>query len=399
MKHFDRKKIYRACAAALCGALALGSGAGPFGAIRALASPEFARTAEEWAVLRDNVLTWDEIPGLVNEYNATVRKNQETLADDERRIMDEQEVRSLMIRQADDYDSMAIDIEEQSSAQAAQYRALANSARNQADDNVLDGEILKLNYDQMEANIVLSARSLFLAYYSAMETDKKAQTALELQRLAYDSARVQYDLGMTTLVELLTAEEALRSAEAATITSAAAVDSAKRTLSVTCGWAYDGDAEIGPLPDMDLEAIAAIDLAADTTKALETNYTLNSDRRMLQNTRSSNNWVSLVREYEDKIDDDTDQVKASMRSAYDALINAKNAYDNASSARQLAEQDLQTAERNLALGTISNTQYQTSKLQLDSLRYDEELARIAVMDAWTQYDAAVAGLAQAGTGA
>ncbi len=28
-----------------------------------------------------------------------------------------------MIRQADDYDSMAIDIEEQSSAQAAQYRA------------------------------------------------------------------------------------------------------------------------------------------------------------------------------------------------------------------------------------------------------------------------------------
>ena len=181
----------------------------------------------------------------------------------------------------------------------------------------------KLNYDQMEANIVLSARSLFLAYYSAMETDKKAQTALELQRLAYDSARVQYDLGMTTLVELLTAEEALRSAEAATITSAAAVDSAKRTLSVTCGWAYDGDAEIGPLPDMDLEAIAAIDLAADTTKALETNYTLNSDRRMLQNTRSSNNWVSLVREYENKIDDDTDQVKASMRSAYDALYKCQ----------------------------------------------------------------------------
>ncbi len=47
MKHFDRKKIYRACAAALCGALALGSGAAPFGTMTALASPEFARTAEE----------------------------------------------------------------------------------------------------------------------------------------------------------------------------------------------------------------------------------------------------------------------------------------------------------------------------------------------------------------
>ena len=43
---------------------------------RALAaSPEFARTQEEWARLRDNVLEYEEIEDLVHEYNTTVLNN------------------------------------------------------------------------------------------------------------------------------------------------------------------------------------------------------------------------------------------------------------------------------------------------------------------------------------
>ena len=39
------------------------------------ASPEFARSAEEWAKLQDNKIEYDEIADLVHEYNATVQKN------------------------------------------------------------------------------------------------------------------------------------------------------------------------------------------------------------------------------------------------------------------------------------------------------------------------------------
>ena len=38
-------------------------------------SPEFSRTAEEWARLRDNVLEYGEIEDLVYEYNTTVLNN------------------------------------------------------------------------------------------------------------------------------------------------------------------------------------------------------------------------------------------------------------------------------------------------------------------------------------
>ena len=45
---------------------------------RALAaSPEFARTQEEWARLRDNVLEYEEIEDLVHEYNTTVLNNEQ----------------------------------------------------------------------------------------------------------------------------------------------------------------------------------------------------------------------------------------------------------------------------------------------------------------------------------
>ena len=42
------------------------------------ASPEFARSAEEWERLRDNVLEYEELEDLIHEYNVTTQNNQYT---------------------------------------------------------------------------------------------------------------------------------------------------------------------------------------------------------------------------------------------------------------------------------------------------------------------------------
>ena len=47
-----------------------------FPAAAMAASPEFARSEEEWESLRDHVLEYGEIPDLIAEYNATVQSNQ-----------------------------------------------------------------------------------------------------------------------------------------------------------------------------------------------------------------------------------------------------------------------------------------------------------------------------------
>ena len=54
----------------------------------ALASPEFSRSAEEWAKLRDNTIEYDELEGLIQEYNATVQTNNLGLAEFKRKYGD-----------------------------------------------------------------------------------------------------------------------------------------------------------------------------------------------------------------------------------------------------------------------------------------------------------------------
>ena len=66
--------------------------------VSALASPEFARSAEEWARLRDNKLEWDEIDGLVNEYNSVVINNNIDLQDNAGK--DAEEIRNDLKRWA-----------------------------------------------------------------------------------------------------------------------------------------------------------------------------------------------------------------------------------------------------------------------------------------------------------
>ena len=53
------------------------------------AVPEFARSAEEWAKLRDNVMEYDELAGLIHEYNVTVQNNQRDFNEKKNKTSDE----------------------------------------------------------------------------------------------------------------------------------------------------------------------------------------------------------------------------------------------------------------------------------------------------------------------
>ncbi len=366
-------------------------------ALPAAASPEFARTEEEWARLRDDKLEWDEIADLVHEYNATVKENERSYQNDERDLVSAEDVRESLIEQADDYDNMAADLAGVSESQAASYRALAAQTRAQAEESVTDRSIIRRNYDSIEASIVLNTKTYFLNYYSAIESQKKAAASYELTKLSYNSTQNLFNVGMATDVDVMSAKEAMQTAEAATFSADAAVTSARKLLITNCGWSYESEPEIGELPELDLAAINSIDLSADMTAALENNYTLLNDRQMLANTSSANNYTELRTRYQDQLDTDTDQVRSSVRSAYDDMMIAKASYDNSSASRQLSEDSFAATARNYELGIVSKTEYDTAAYELESLRYDEEIARIALLAAYVNYQSYVDGLASAGT--
>ncbi len=383
MTEVFNKKIRRVMAALgaalLSGAMALSASA---------ATPEFARSEEEWAHLRDNVLEWYEIEDLIHEYNATVLKNREDLSKDERRSMDAEELRDYLLSEADDMDSMADYAD--SAMVAATFRTQANALRSQADSNVTDFEIIRLDYEVIEKNLFRTAQDLFINYYSALAKKAGAESGVAYLERAYASAVNRRNVGMATELDVLTAQESLENARAALVANETEVRTSLTNLQVLCGWGYDSAAEIREVPEIDPASFAGIDPEADLAQALAASYTLKTDEIRLKNARSF--YPGLTEQYESQLAADTNTFKVGFRGAYDSLINAGLAYSNACADHALKAQDLAAAERKLSLGLISQMEYEGVRNDLITMQTAERTAYLAMVSAKAAYDAAVRGI-------
>ena len=359
----------------------------------AMASPEFARSQEEWASLSDNRLEWEEIPALVNEYNATVLNNRKAYQKDSGQ--NAEEIRDALLEAADDMESLAIDAEAEDGGAmtGASYRSQAASLRQQAESNVSDSQVILWQYEQVEDTIAQTVRESFIAYYQAIAQKEADQAKIGYLEESLASAQNRKNVGMGTELEVLTAKEALQNGQAALTSADAKINAEKKKLQVLCGWDYTSDAEIGALPDFDMEEIRKIDLEADTEKALSNNWQLRIDERKLQNAPDA----TLRDQYTKTVDNDSQQIKASVRSAYDTLVQAKQTYDTGAEQLNLSRQNLEKSSRQLSLGVISRMEYRTAENETTGLEHTQKLNEIAVFSAWTAYQGAVNGLASTGS--
>ena len=182
------------------------AGAAPAGALAA--SPEFARTPEEWERLRDNTLEYEEIPDLIREYNSTVQNNMISYGD--YRGKDANEIAEDYREAAQTlYDSVVWPSEDDtgyamlySAAETAQ--AQARQLEKMADENVSDGMIIKWQYDQVEASLSSTAQNLMSQYYQLLENRKTAEAGTELAETSLRSVETQASLGMATENDVLT---------------------------------------------------------------------------------------------------------------------------------------------------------------------------------------------------
>ncbi len=363
--------------------------------VTALASPEFARSEEEWARLRDDKLEWDEIDGLVNEYNSVVRNNAIDLQDNAGK--DAEEIRNDLLDSAADLDDLAAtaDGEDGMSMTAATYRMQAEQLRQSAESSVSDVEILRLQYRGVEASIADSVRNYFISYHTAIKQREYDEKQVELSRLAYETAVNQRNVGMATEIDVLSAEEALQTAEAALISDDSAIASAKRNMMVLCGWKYEADPEIGAMPEFDIEASDDMDVEADILKALENNYSYRADQRKLENAPSE----TLRQQYEETVANDREQIASDIRSKASAVKLAKLNYDQAKNNLDIKKKELETKRMQAELGTISQKELKNGELTVASLEEELILKEYALFSALCAYDSAVEGSASTGASA
>lgn len=365
------------------------AGAAPAGALAA--SPEFARTPEEWERLRDNTLEYEEIPDLIREYNSTVQNNMISYGDyrgkDANEIADDYREAAQTL-----YDSVVWPSEDDtgyamlySAAETAQ--AQARQLEKMADENVSDGMIIKWQYDQVEASLSSTAQDLMSQYYQLLENRKTAEAGKELAEASLRSVETQASLGMATENDVLTAREAVKTAEAGGISAESNIQSVKQNLQVMTGWAYNSEPEIAQMPPVDVTRIDAMNPETDLEKALENNYTLLIAKRTLENTSDAANQ-QIQRQ---TIANTEQQIASGLTDLYSQVIQARNTYDQARSALELEEKNMAAAETKYGLGMISRLEYLQARNAYVESQANFRIQELALQSAMDAYDWALRG--------
>lgn len=357
------------------------------------ASPEFARTEQEWARLQDNVIEYDEIPDLIHEYNATVQNNQydyqkfrEDYGDTNSDVAD-----AYNDLAQDFYDDMSGETDAGSMMSDLQLDIQARNMLKQADNTLEDSKIYLLTYEMAEDNLAATAQSNMISYHKKQLELEQKQTDLELAREKYSLEQVKQAAGTVTAVDVLTAKESLQSSENNIKELESGIENLKEELYISLGWKHNDSPDIKELPQMDVSRIDGMDPDRDLETALENNYTLKINKRKLENARSKTTRESL----ETKIRNNEKQIGASLSSAYKNMLSARLSYEQAVAEAQLEETNTNIAAGKLQAGMMTSLEYKEQEYKMESSRLNAEMAAVSLFQAMETYDWSVKGLASA----
>ena len=359
-------------------------------------SPEFSRTAEEWARLQDNTLEYDEIADLVHEYNTTVLNNRVSYRDYLGKDRDDVARRyrdaAQELRDNIEYPDDPTDTSYATMLMAAQLNETqAKSLEEQADNNVDDSQSIYLQYEMVEANLVLATKLNLIAYNQKLLSNGLTEENRSLLEAQYQAVQVQASVGSATQTDVLNARQALEQLESTSISDAKETQTLKQQICLAAGWNYDADPVFGELPQVDPAQIAAIDLEADKARALENNYTLKISRRQYENSTSSSTRENL----QNTIRDNEQNIASDITSKYQSLLEAQSSYNLALTQQAVEAQTLAAVQQRFQTGAASQLEYLQESYNMSSRNTAVETAALSLLSAWETYQGAVNGLASA----
>ena len=371
--------------------------------LRSLAkSPTFSRTEEEWAKLRDMNLDYEEIDGLVTEYNATVQTNQANM----QQFTRDYGRKNVEVSQS--YRDMAQKIEDSLTepepdsmtyvpmmASIAQSRATINNLKNSADTTLEDYEVQYFTYESARLSLVQNTKALMISYYSKDVSKEALQKAVEVAELNLANAQARVAVGMATNLDVLSAKEAVIKANKTLSDQSNAALADRDKLLIMTGFKTDSQANIGLVPvlsEEELQNIDKINVEEDIKKAVEENYALKINKRKLGNAKSDTQIKSL----NSTISSGTENIKANVQTLHKNLVNAKDKLNLLKAELELSSKDLETIRQKKNLGMATQLEVANKELENIKKNTEKKQAELALRLALENYNSAVNGLASVG---
>lgn len=353
-------------------------------------SPEFARTQEEWMKLRDNVVEYEELADLIHEYNVTVQKNQLDLNDKKKDDLITRDQYAQNYRDAANDARSAISGDDPvTDAKSAVSAAKADKA---ADDNTEDLEVYRLTYDQTESNLAAQAKTLMITYFQQKNQLESSGLELERSEADYQTALAKQSAGMATQTDILAAQEIIQNTSATMEKLRASVEETRQKLCVMLGWNYNDSPEIRELPASDLGHIQSLNPEADKEKALQNNFTLNINKRKLENAGADITKETLKR----TISSNEQNINTALVKAYQAVLQANASYEQAVTEYNLESKTMDIIKQKYQLGMVSPLLYQKQENAYKTKSIAVKSAELTLFSAVQTYDNTVNGLASAG---
>lgn len=374
-----------------------------------VAGPGNPYDAATWEKLQDNILEYEEIELLVEEYNQTLKNARETYKKNKNSAKDVVRLKEQIYEGSGALLDVAGNLENNSQlmepmlgypGMAGTYAGLVYNAElmnQQAEQMLLSADTLPEISPEMlfiqavetpKAMLVSSARKLMVSYEQLLLQKENLESTIELLQAVYQSAQTQAAAQMATANDVLSAKQNLEAAQAGMIALDSGLVTIRQNLCTMTGWAYDATPEIMPVPSADLGRIDEINLEADIEKATANNFTLRYNA--LDYEKKTNGSVEQ-KNLERLMTRQKDSVATGLTSLYNEILQKRNEYQTAEAALQLEEAKMESASRKFAAGTIGRLEFISQENAYKTKEIAVKTANLELFQAMEDYDWAVKG--------
>ena len=357
-------------------------------------SYERERSPEEWASLRDNTISWEEIADLVHEYNPTVSSLWINFRDSERRGSYNVDVEAARAAVEDAYEKAMAAANGNAVAEALAEMQYQTNSNNFSADSVAqnsDRELAKLSIEQTEKNTVETVKKSFISRENTILQKEIDAVNLEDRKSEKETAERKKAIGQATEIDVLTAKTAADQAELQLASDDGSIKKTSELLQVSLGWKADANPVFPSIPETTRESVEQISLSEDTKKALDNNLSLQISTRKLNLSEGEANRESLSR----TIENQKEKIQSDLLSRYQSLKEALDAQSQAILQEENAKKAYEKAERGLKLGSVSVKARNKAKNAYTIASRQKRQADLKLTEEVLDYQAGVNGLCSA----
>ena len=359
-----------------------------------------------WAALMDDVIEYSEIPDLV-EYRSILGRTQTAMIDGRvdgmvqvvdalsGAIRDLRDTISDLQEKATDSTS-----EEEKQAYLMQIKGMeyaissTNSASPTYAKNQMESGIstlvtkMKQGLHPTKVVLISGMNGAFVGYQSLVELREMYADQVGMYEGMYERAVRQQALGSATALEVQQAKVNLEGAKLSLSDTEEKLRSVKDAIALTLGWnaADTAKVTIGKLPAYDASFMAGRNLEADIAEARLHNVAYGSAMGTVDKNITGYTATDIQRRSAEQ------NLNITMTELYNTAVQAGTTAESAQLGFRIADRQKDSAERMLAAGMMSLTDYKAASMQYIASKMQANMSAINASAAVLNYQNALQGI-------